>query len=1032
MSGTPAEVLADLSARLRSHDQDGQRGVLLDQPANERAVALCATVLASREHRADATTLRVLGEWFRRRYAVLPAGAGQADLRSARLCAGLLRDLGDPVLTERLADFDGDQQLAIRTSETAMALLDDFDLSGDVRQVASAGSLISELKGMLAPDHPLRGELLVVGGQLAAAMFTIHGDPAHRDDAVRAARAAVAGADPDDPRTVDKIVLLTHTLLTRYDDSAALADLDEAQALVERLVAEHDDPPPPNAVAILAMVLRTRFDRTRRVSDVDRAIVVCRDAIATTPSGHPSLVLLQQSLLVCLLRRAEHLGQEADLNSAIDIAKRIRSELGPAGPIRCATLTSLAVLLVWRYARTQARADLAEAAALSEEAVALSANLRGMRHVALANHVIVLWLRFMDEGRHQDLTDAIELCREALAASTRSVVQVGVNQSMLTRLLTLQASVSGQTTRLAEALEVGRMSAARFSPGHPLRAMALADLAGVYRQRHRLAGDRADLDAAVGLWRAAVHSPAGKPGVRMQVAGAWLDAMFGAGDLAAAAEPAKARVDLLPVVAWRGLDRTGREQRLAGLGEVASVAAALAIELGRPEQAVELLEQGRSVLWAQAIQTRSDLSALHAAAPALAAELDDTRRALDRMSALAEAGGATDRTAHAYRELVERWETLLADARAVPGFTDFLGTAPFETLRTAAAGGAVVIVNVARPRCDALIVRGDGVRAIALPWLTLDSVRRRAAGLLGAITELETGAGPATTNLRQTLGAMARWLWDTVAAPVLDVLDADDPDRAAPHRVWWCPTGPLTLLPLHAAGRYGTRIRQTVPDRTVSSYTTSLSALLRASRHAAPGNAATMVTVGMPHTEGKADLPAVARELDHIGATVPGTRSLVGAAATPDAVLAELRRHRSAHFACHATQDVAEPSRGALHLAGGDLSVRQLATLDLTDAELAYLSACRTAGGSMDLADEAINLAAALQLAGYRNVIGTLWSVADQHAAAVANSVYRALGGATGDHAAALAAATAELRARFPDRPDIWAPFIHLGGSRPE
>lgn len=1039
MSDTSARILADLTARLESHDRDGEPGVLLDQKAQERAVALCTAVLSGRGNRSDAVVLRVLGEWFRRRYLVLPAGAGQGDLRSARLCAGLLRDLGDPALAERLADLGGEQNLALRTSETAFALLEDFDVTGDPRQVASAQTLLSALEGMLDADHPLRGELFVAGGQLAATMFTIHGDPTHRDEAVRAARAAVTGADPDDPRTIDKIVLLAHTLLTRFDDSAVLSDLDEAQALVERLVAAEPAAPPPNAVAMLATALRARFERTRRITDLDRAVVVCRDAVGTTPTGHPTLAVLQQSLLVCLLRRAEHLGQDTDLTEAIDIARSIRSVLGPAGPLRCGTLTSLAVLLVWRYARGKDLADLAEAVELSHEAVALSANLRGLRHIALTNHVIVLWLRFVVEQRPADLAEAIRVCREALAANPRSAVQLGVNQSMLARLLTLQARTEGRIARLDEALELGRTSAARFSPGHPLRAMALLDLAGVYRQRHELTGERADLDAAVGLWRSAVRSPAAKPDVRMQVAGDWLYALLGLRDLQAAAEPAKARVDLLPVVAWRGLDRTGREQRLAGLGDVATTAAALAIELDRPEQAVELLEQGRSVLWNQAIQTRSDLSALHAAAPRLATELDETRRALDRMSAHTEARGATDRTAHAYRELVERWETLLADARAVPGFADFLGTAPFETLRTAAADGAVVIVNVAQPRCDALIVRRAGVRSIRLPWLTLHSVRRRAAGLLGAITEMETGAhGPATTNLRQTLGAMSRWLWDTVAAPVLDALDADDPDRTAPHRVWWCPTGPLTLLPLHAAGRYGKTgprrgRRPTVPDRTVSSYTTSLTALLRANRPRAAEGAASLVTVGMPHTEGKADLPAVARELDHVGATVPGARSLVGAAATPDAVLAELRRHRSAHFACHATQDVAEPSRSALHLAGGDLSVRQLATLDLTDAELAYLSACRTAGGSMDLADEAINLAAALQLAGYRNVIGTLWSVSDQHAAAVANSVYRAItptGGTAGDYAAALASATAELRARHPDRPDIWAPFVHLGGGQ--
>ncbi|KAG2757240.1 hypothetical protein P692DRAFT_201698551, partial [Suillus brevipes Sb2] len=43
----------------------------------------------------------------------------------------------------------------------------------------------------------------------------------------------------------------------------------------------------------------------------------------------------------------------------------------------------------------------------------------------------------------------------------------------------------------------------------------------------------------------------------------------------------------------------------------------------------------------------------------------------------------------------------------------------------------------------------------------------------------------------------------------------------------------------------------------------------------------------------------------------------------------------------------------------------------------AFLSACDTAAGDLSTPDEVIHLAAGLQFAGVKSVIGTLWKVAD-------------------------------------------------------
>ncbi|KAK4231661.1 hypothetical protein QBC38DRAFT_201157 [Podospora fimiseda] len=57
---------------------------------------------------------------------------------------------------------------------------------------------------------------------------------------------------------------------------------------------------------------------------------------------------------------------------------------------------------------------------------------------------------------------------------------------------------------------------------------------------------------------------------------------------------------------------------------------------------------------------------------------------------------------------------------------------------------------------------------------------------------------------------------------------------------------------------------------------------------------------------------------------------------------------------------------------------------------LAYLSACNTAmNASSRLADDSIHLAAACRIAGFRNVIGTLWPVSDYFCVGLAKTVYQ-------------------------------------------
>jgi hypothetical protein len=70
-------------------------------------------------------------------------------------------------------------------------------------------------------------------------------------------------------------------------------------------------------------------------------------------------------------------------------------------------------------------------------------------------------------------------------------------------------------------------------------------------------------------------------------------------------------------------------------------------------------------------------------------------------------------------------------------------------------------------------------------------------------------------------------LWDDVVSPVADILGG----FARRHsRIWWRPTSVFNFLLLHAAGEYK-KHGHFLSQLYISSYTPSLTALMKARRH---------------------------------------------------------------------------------------------------------------------------------------------------------------------------------------------------------
>jgi CHAT domain-containing protein len=196
--------------------------------------------------------------------------------------------------------------------------------------------------------------------------------------------------------------------------------------------------------------------------------------------------------------------------------------------------------------------------------------------------------------------------------------------------------------------------------------------------------------------------------------------------------------------------------------------------------------------------------------------------------------------------------------------------------------------------------------------------------------------------------------------------------------MWWCPTGPFSFLPIHAAGIYNTADSTSVFDFVVPSYTPSLKALLVDQPPVTDGFK--MTAIIQPNTPNRTPLPCTKEELRRIEKHVPSLFLVKLGVKENLATVQNVLSHLSGshivrvHFACHGEQHVGDPLESGLILHDGNpLKISEIMKQPTPKASLAFLSACQTAMGTQNLSDEAMHLAASLLFAGFRGVVATMW-----------------------------------------------------------
>jgi CHAT domain len=916
---------------------------------------------------------------------------------------------------------------------TASSMLHTYESKGDLSLLTAA---IGLLRPLLAADRPGAGTSAEDSADAGGGLGT---------------------ASPLDP--VSRCVA-THTLGTAlwslFERTGDLAVLNESADLLQA-AAGIDDAPVElrlSAQANLAVVLSLRAWRTARRSDMERAVELARALVVRTPTSDPHYPGRLAGLAGTLRGLAHWTGDSGLAREAVEVqrsaiaahasADDASGDGSGAGAVPPLTYSDLGLYLMAVYQISGDRAALDEAVEQCRRAVTRTNPAHLLYPRFQANLGLVLNVRYQAARDAADLTAAADTARSAFAATPADHPNRAQRAMLLADVLWCRFSNDRDRDVLDEVIETASIAAAAAPAGHEDWARIQTLLARAHTMRALdVSGDPAELTLAAALLRE-IAANASVP-VSERVWAAWLETapLLAAADHAGALRALTLAVELLPRVARRNLARADQERPLAQLRGLASTAAAVAIGAGKPELALTLLEQGRGILLSRALDSRADLTALKDSHPGLAADFERLRDLLDPAQeavAAGEAGQAgapapslahTGLSAQRRDALAAEWDDLLARIRSLPGFGDFLMPPGVADLAARCTRGPVAVINLSDLRCDALILTVDGLKVVPLPELSFGDAAARAREFRSDVAAAWR-PGPAADRVAGTLS----WLWDTIAAPVLNAIGAASaPAEGTPWpRLWWVPTGPLAFLPLHAAGHPADdpAAGSAVLDRVISSYLPTVRSLPAPADLANPVPP-TAVAVAMPSTPDADDLGYAAAEVAHLAARVPGTEVLTGDQATGAAVRDALARHTWAHFACHAVSSTTDAAAAQLLLYDHrhrPLTVGDIAALRNGRAELAYLSACDTAHGPVGLADEAVHLTGTFHMAGYAHVIGTLWSVADQVAAEVARSVYKDITTPVPDAAQtaqALHHAIREVRARYRDTPALWAAYIHVG-----
>jgi len=787
----------------------------------------------------------------------------------------------------------------------------------------------------------------------------------------------------------------------RFKRTGSIDDLNRAVNVASKVVdttpQDHSDR--ASYLNSLGNLFGSLFQRTGSIDDLNLAVNIASMAVDTTLQGHPNRAIYLNNFGNWLGIRFERTGSIDDLNRAINVADQAVIATPEDHPNRADYLNSLGIWLSTRFGQKGSIDDLNLAINVADQAV----NAIPEDHPNRASQLDSLgnWLsrRFEQTGSIDDLDRAINVADQAVNAIPEDHPNRASQLDSLGNWLGRRFEQTGSIDDLNRAINVAAQAVNATPEDYPSRAGWLDSLGNWLGRRYEQTRSIHDWDYRLSSYEEGWHCLTAPPSVRISLARKAAQIRALEHDWEGSSHLLQQAVETLPDVSPRWLKHTDKQDMLADFADLASAAAATALNAGKSAyNALQLLELGCSIIASLVIKTCGDISDLKQKYPNLAHEFISLRNELDSPGDKVLISSINmfswESLSRRRRKAVQELDKLRSQIRAQPGFENFHLPPSINMLKAAACPDPIIIVNLSPYRCDAFIIERHQVRVLRLPNLTLEQVHQHAQDL----------RLPYRLATLPTL--LLEWLWDVIARPVLDALGFQKPitdDTKWPH-VWWVPTGLLSQLPLHAAGYHTNGSSETVLDRVMSSYASTVGALiygrkLHFQEPARPvsDHALLVAMRETPNLPDNGNLPFTTDEVEIVKALCPSLqlRPIIPSL-RKDNILQELQACRIFHFAGHGLSYPVEPSRSCLLLEDwitNPLMIGDLCNYKLQENPpfLGFLSTHSPLGTELGPSGNGINLVNAFQLAGFRHVVGTLWGVWDMHCVDVARVLYETL-----------------------------------------